>query len=123
MNQNNQNDYNRLLFEDGLSIIFIILNILNIKANTIIEEAILSGNSKNITTALKLYRFIIVINIFANSYFVLRNYSFYQNAINKDDNAKLEELRLIGSLLILIGTLIIAYTIFSEDIPIGDIEL
>lgn len=123
MNQNNQNDYTRLIFEDGLSIIFIILNILNIKANTILEEAILSGNSEHVATALKMYRFIIIINILAYIYFVLRNYSFYKNALENNDDARLEEIRLIGSILILIGTILIAYTIFSEDIPIGDIEL
>ena len=63
MNNQSTQTYTRLKFEDNLSIIFIILNLLNIRANAIIENAILTGDISQISNALKIYRLIIVISI------------------------------------------------------------
>lgn len=125
MNQNQQNDYNRLRFEDGLSVLFIILNILNIKANTIIEESIKSESTNNVDKALEIYRFILVTTVILNFYFVIRNYNFYQNAKETDkvNEGRLEGIRFIGSILILIGNILLTYTVFNQDEPIGDVEL
>lgn len=122
-NQSTQT-YTRLKFEDNLSIIFIILNLLNIRANAIIENAILTNNISQVSKALKIYRFIIVISILLYIYFVKRNYKFYiesRKKVNYDNT--LEKIRLEGSLLILVGTLLLGYTIFKEREPEGEAEV
>ena len=53
MNNQSTQTYTRLKFEDNLSIIFIILNLLNIRANAIIENAILTNNISQVSKALK----------------------------------------------------------------------
>ena len=58
MNNQSTQTYTRLKFEDNLSIIFIILNLLNIRANAIIENAILTNNISQVSKALKIYRFL-----------------------------------------------------------------
>lgn len=124
MNNQSTQTYTRLKFEDNLSIIFIILNLLNIRANAIIENAILTNNISQVSKALKIYRFIIVISILLYIYFVKRNYKFYiesRKKVNYDNT--LEKIRLEGSLLILVGTLLLGYTIFTEREPEGEAEV
>lgn len=124
MNNQSTQTYTRLKFEDNLSIIFIILNLLNIRANAIIENAILTNNISQVSKALKIYRFIIVISILLYIYFVKRNYKFYiesRKKVNYDNT--LEKIRLEDSLLILVGTLLLGYTIFKEREPEGEAEV
>ncbi len=126
MNKENQEDYDRLVFEDNISVILIILSILNIKANQIIEEALINKKSHNIQKALQIYRFISAVSILIYLYFVLRNYNFYQATKNDDkkvDENNLEKIRLIGSILIFIGTLMLAYVSFNQKEPMGEVEI
>lgn len=124
MNNQSTQTYTRLKFEDNLSIIFIILNLLNIRANAIIENAILTGDISQISNALKIYRLIIVISILLYIYFVKRNYEFYiesKQKVNYDNT--LEKIRLTGSVFILVGTILLGYTIFKEKTPKGEAEV
>ena len=124
MNNQSTQTYTRLKFEDNLSIIFIILNLLNITANAIIENAILTGDISQISNALKIYRLIIVISILLYIYFVKRNYEFYiesKQKVNYDNT--LEKIRLTGSVFILVGTILLGYTIFKEKTPEGEAEV
>ena len=124
MNNQSTQTYTRLKFEDNLSIIFIILNLLNIRANAIIENAILIGDISQISNALKIYRLIIVISILLYIYFVKRNYEFYiesKQKVNYDNT--LEKIRLTGSVFILVGTILLGYTIFKENTPEGEAEV
>ena len=124
MNNQSTQTYTRLKFEDNLSIIFIILNLLNIRASAIIENAILTGDISQISNALKIYRLIIVISILLYIYFVKRNYEFYiesKQKVNYDNT--LEKIRLTGSVFILVGTILLGYTIFKEKTPEGEAEV
>lgn len=124
MNNQSTQTYTRLKFEDNLSIIFIILNLLNIRANAIIENAILTGDISQISNALKIYRLIIVISILLYIYFVKRNYEFYiesKQKVNYDNT--LEKIRLTGSVFILVGTILLGYTIFKEKTLEGEAEV
>ena len=124
MNNQSTQTYTRLKFEDNLSIIFIILNLLNIRANAIIENAILTGDISQISNALKIYRLIIVISILLYIYFVKRNFEFYiesKQKVNYDNT--LEKIRLTGSVFILVGTILLGYTIFKEKTPEGEAEV
>ena len=123
MNNNNQNEYNRLLFEDNISIIFIILSLLNIKANNIIEDAIIANNYDNYNKAINIYKFNIIVSIIIYIYFIIRNYSFYQRAKENNEDPTFEKIRVIGSALILIGTILLAYTLFASEGEQGEVEI
>lgn len=127
MNNTTQNEYNRLSFENVLSIVFVILNLLNIKANQDVKNSLVSGNALP-TETMKIYKLIITITVIGYIYFVLRNYSFYKNSTNnsnKSNNPRIQYIRLIGSILILIGGLLLMYTVFndSNDVDSGDVEV
>lgn len=83
MNNQSTQTYTRLKFEDNLSIIFIILNLLNIRANAIIENAILTGDISQISNALKIYRLIIVISILLYIYILLKEIMSFILKANK----------------------------------------
>ena len=119
MNPNINSEYNRLVFEDIIWITNIIIALLNIKASSIIKESYISGDESKLEIAQNIFRFNTLVAIFINIYFVTRNYKYYQNAKTKDNSAETEKLRFIGSLLILIGTIIIFYTLNIQTTPEG----
>ncbi len=123
MNNNNDTEYKRLLFEDNISLVFIITSLLNIKANKIIEEAILSNNYANYKKAINIYKFNIIVTLFIYIYFIIRNNYFYEEAVNNNQDSTFEKIRLYGSILVLIGTLLLAYTLFADENEEGEVEL
>jgi heme/copper-type cytochrome/quinol oxidase subunit 2 len=123
MNNDNFNEYNRLLFEDNISIIFIIVSLINIKANNIVEDAIITNNYEKYQRAITLYKINIIITILVYIYFIIRNVYFYNKALENNENPYFEKIRVIGSVLILIGTLMLAYTLFSDENEQGEVEI
>lgn len=123
MNNFTTNEYNRLLFEDNISIIFIIISLINIKANNIIEDAIITNDYNNYQKAITLYKINIIISILIYIYFIIRNMAFYNQAINNNEDGYYEKIRVIGSILILIGTILLAYTLFSDSSEQGEVEI
>lgn len=123
MNNNNSNEYNRLLFEDNISIVFIIVSLINIKANNIIEDAILTNDYGKYQKALTLYKINIIITILVYIYFIIRNVYFYNQAIENNEDPTFEKIRVLGSVLILIGTLLLAYTLFNDENEQGEVEI
>lgn len=123
MNNNNPNEYNRLLFEDNISIVFIIVSLINIKANNIIEDAILTNDYGKYQKALTLYKINIIITILVYIYFIIRNVYFYNQAIENNEDPTFEKIRVLGSVLILIGTILLAYTLFNDENEQGEVEI
>lgn len=119
----NNNEYQRLLFEDNISVIFIITSILNIIANKIVEKAILTKNYQDYNKALNLYKLNIIITIFIYIYFMIRNNYFLEQALKNNEDGYFEKIRLIGSILIFIGTLMLAYTLFEDQNQEGEVEI
>ena len=123
MNNDNFTEYNRLLFEDNISIVFIIVSLINIKANNIVEDAIITNNYEKYQRAITLYKINIIITIIVYIYFIIRNVYFYNQALENNEDPSFEKIRVIGSVLILIGTLMLAYTLFSDENEQGEVEI
>ncbi len=119
MNPNINSEYNRLVFEDIIWITNIIIALLNIKASQLIREVYLTGDTSKLQTAQNIFRFNTLVSIIINTYFVTRNYNYYEQSLNDDGEADAERLRLIGSIFILIGTIIIFYSLSIQNIPEG----
>ena len=122
MNKNDEN-YQKIKFEDKLSLILIFLNLLNIKANQIIKEALVTKNVKDVKKAISIYRFISVNSVIINLYFVKRNYRFYLDKKKVNKEAFIEATRLLGSIFILSGSLLLSYSAFLDQNTTSDIEL
>lgn len=111
----------RLNFEDYIWIIFIILSILNIVCNKYQKEYVISNNDRYEDAAKKISIFILIVLIFIYLYFFLRNYNMYNSKV---DATKEDFIKLVGSLLFVIGTFCLLYfQVNSRDNFIADVEL
>ena len=112
----------RLNFEDYIWIIFIILSILNIVCNKYQKEYVISNNNMYEDIAKKISIFILIVLVFIYLYFFLRNYNMYTRKMDSIKDYDL--IKLIGSLLFVIGTFCLLYfQVNSSDNFIDDIEL
>lgn len=105
---NNQNEIvKRLRFENWIWIVYIIISLVTILGDELIIKSIQENNNKYNEDAIKLFKSTLVITIIIYIYFLVRNYSDY---INSDkDNKQAYGVRLLGSILMFIGTLCLFY--------------
>ena len=111
----------RLNFEDYIWIIFIILSILNIVCNKYQKEYVIRNNDRYEDVAKKISIIVLIVLFFIYLYFFLRNYNMYNSKV---DATKEDFIKLVGSLLFVIGTFCLLYfQVNSSDNFIDDIEL
>jgi len=121
MNNNIENEINRLNFEDILWVIFILLSIMNIVSNGYQKEYVVSGNEYYEDRAGNISIFVLTVLFFVYLYFFIRNYNMY-NSKSNPTNADL--IKVIGSLFSVIGPLCLLYfQIHSDDNFISGSEL
>lgn len=94
----------RLRFEDLIWISFIVISILDIYGDSLIRKSLLNKDKQSNKKANHLFLGIVSFSILIYIYFFARNYYDYQKYKTKS-----YEVRLIGSSLILIGTLCLFY--------------
>lgn len=111
----------RLNFEDYIWIIFIILSILNIVCNKYQKEYVISNNDRYEDVAKNISIIVLIVLVFIYLYFFLRNYNMYNSKV---DATKEDFIKLVGSLLFVIGTFCLLYfQVNSRDNFIDDVEL
>lgn len=103
---NNENLIRRLSFENLIWVVYLLIAIANIYGDELIKKAIRENDSESSTRARNIFVIILVITLFINSYFFLRNYS----DLKKDPNNESLQIRFIGSGLILLATLCFIYS-------------
>lgn len=104
MNDNVEEIVKRLRFEDLIWISFIVISILDIYGDSLIRKSLLSNDKEANKKANKLFLGIVLFSILIYIYFFARNYSDYKKY--KTENY---QVRLVGSGLILLGTLCLLY--------------
>lgn len=117
MNNNDFREIERLNFEDILWVIFISLSIMNIVSNWYQKEYVRSKEQYYEDYANNISIRVLTILIFVYLYFFLRNYNMYKN---KDNPSNADLIKVVGSLLFIIGALCLLYfQIHSDDNFIG----
>ena len=101
---NNKEIVNRLNFENYIWIAFIIIAALDIYGDELLKIYILNHDENSKKKADKLFLELTAFSVLLYSYFLIRNYKEYKNYNNQS-----YEIRLIGSILILVGTLCFLY--------------
>ena len=94
----------RLSFENFIWFTFIIVSALDIYGDELIKTSIKNNNPTARKRADNLFLFFALISILVYIYFFYRNYTDYKKHPNKN-----YEIRLFGSILILVGTLCLLY--------------
>ena len=117
MNNKQEKEINRLNFEDILWCIFIILSILNIISNKLQKDYVISNNKIYEHKANNISIKVLIILIIIYLYFFIRNYNMLKN---KDKPTETDYIKVMGSLLFVIGTICLLYfQINSDDNFIG----
>ena len=116
MDNNLDNTINRLNFENLIWVCFIIISILDIYGDELIKKSLTSNDTNCRKKANKLFLGINLFSILIYIYFLMRNY----NDCKKYNNDSYQ-VRLIGSILILTGTICFLYfqltTTYQNDSP------
>lgn len=106
----------RLSFENFIWLTFIVVSALDIYGDELIKRSV-QNNAPNLKTkAENLFLFVALISILVYIYFFYRNYTDYKKYCNR-----VYEIRLFGSILVLVGTLCLLYfqikTTTIDDLP------
>ena len=94
-----------------ISLLFIVGSLLNIYANGITKEYILSNDPKKEKKANDIYSFVLFLTLFIYFYFAKRNYSFLKKSIENNEDGELEKIRFLGTVLLIIG---LSFTIYAQ---------
>lgn len=105
--KNNYKEIKDFTYQDITSIIFVIASVLNIIASDKEKEYVLSNNKKDMMTAYNIYIIVLIVLIVLYLYFLKGNYKAFKNC--SDINRESYLIRLIGSILFLIGSLCFLY--------------
>lgn len=105
-----------LEIEKILWLLFIFISALNIYSDNIQELFLLQKNQKLEKSSKKIFTFTVTISLLIYLYFGYRNYNNFKNAT---EDKTLSGLRLAGSILIIVGTLLILYYDIKDQEPIG----
>lgn len=110
-------EINRLNFEDILWVIFIGLSILNIVSNNLQKEYVIWEDKYYEDKANNISIKVLTILVFVYLYFFIRNYNMYRK---KDNATDTDLVKVIGSLLFVIGAICLLYfQVNSDDNFIG----
>lgn len=113
----NNEEINRLEFENILWLIFAIVCLLNIFGDYEEEMYIKSNDYKYKNNANKVFELTLSVTFLIYVYFAIRNY----NALNKasDEMKGLYEIKLLGSIFLIAGVVCLLYFQFNQKNFIG----
>ena len=117
MNNEKFREINRLYFEDILWFIFIGLSILNIVSNNLQKEYVITEEQLYENKVNNISIKVLTTLVFVYLYFFIRNINMYKN---KDNPTDIDLVKVIGSLLFVIGAICLLYfQVNSDDNFIG----
>lgn len=120
MTESKNQEIERIKFEDILSLVFIVTSILNIYGDKLHIEYIATNSREKELMARDIYKLVLIITILIYLYFLNRNYSFLKTAYENRQNTKLPFIRLMGSVFLIVGVILLLYVLVESDtIPDG----
>lgn len=103
----NQEEINRLNFENFIWIVFASLCILNINGDNLEKDYIETNNQNKHNEANRVFEFTLSITFLIYIYFFLRNYRALKKA--PENQKRLYEIKTLGSLLLISGIICLIY--------------
>lgn len=113
MNHNVEETVKRLSFENFIWIGFVIVSLLDIYGDELIKKGLIENDRASLSKANKLFLGLAYFSILVYLYFLIRNYYDYKKYRNKN-----YQIRLLGSILILAGTLCLVYFQKNNKTPV-----
>ena len=114
---NVSSEIKRLNFEDALWLIFIFLSILNIMGDSDDKKYVQTHDNHYKLEANHIFTFTVLVGIFIYLYFLIRNIHFWNLATN--EQKPLFKIKVIGSIFLLIGSILLFYFQKNQTAFIG----
>lgn len=112
-----EDDIKRLNFEDYIWIIFAVLSFLNIYGDNLQKEFLITNNKSYENKANDVFLFVLIIGFFIYLYFLYRNYRIFLQT--RDEEKGLFLIKLMGSALLLSGSICLIYFQYKQTDFIG----
>lgn len=112
-NKDEEDELRRLNFENFLWEIVIFLAIANIVGDLADQEYIKTKDPAFQSRANKIFEFTLVVSFLIYIYYLVRNYAFYERATEEEKRRLF--IKLLGSILILVGAACLIYFQFVDD--------
>ncbi len=117
------NKLKELSVEKTIFIIFIIISLISIYADTLQQEFIKTKNPTYQSNAKTIFITALIISLLLYTYFLYRNYNELKHALNTNKNVFNYSIRTFGSILIVIATLCFIYFQLSDKTSLGVSEI
>jgi uncharacterized membrane protein YidH (DUF202 family) len=119
----NTNKIQELKTDELIWIIFITISTLNIVADEYEKKYYLNNDQKKDTEAKKIFILTVTISLLIYIFFLNRNYKKVKDLKQNNKNYKTAEIRLFGSLLIVVGvTCLLYFQIKNKDTTNPSVE-
>ena len=103
-------DFEKIEIDNMIALIFIILSIINIIGDEEKKKYIKTNDERYNQNANRLFVLVQLVTTIVCVFFVYRNYNNLKN-----ENSSINEIRLIGSILIFVGSLLILITQTNDN--------
>jgi len=110
-------DIKRLDLEDYIWFVFAILAFLNIYGDKLQKEFLVSKNKNYEISANNIFLFVLIIGFFIYLYFFYRNYRIFLKT--KDEDKGIFLIKLLGSALLISGSICLIYFQYKQTDFIG----
>lgn len=111
----NEEAIRNIKIEKTLSIIFILIGLANIHGDDLLIKATKTGDTRLDERASTIFLWGLIISFFIYIVIVARNYNFYIDKKNSGADATLELTRLYGSILVLLGFILVFYFFIQDN--------
>lgn len=106
---NNTEQVIDLNIDEFIWVVFIFLSILNICGDELEKKCIISDDNNKKELAKKIFTITVFISLLIYIYFANRNYKNIKKAKLNNGDTKLLELRFLGSILVVVGVILLLY--------------
>lgn len=111
----NNNKINELKIDEYIWIIFIILSTLNIMGDESEKKYYITNDINEDKKAKEIFTFTVAVSFILYLYFAKRNYQTVKKLRKYNCDSSLHEIRLIGSIFIVIGVLLVLYFQINDN--------
>ena len=98
-----------LYIDEWIWIIFIVLSLLNIFGDELKKDDVRLGSNNNDYLSRRIFTFTVFVSLIVYIYIANRNYRNLKIVVCQGMDTRLHELRLLGSILVVVGVLLFLY--------------
>ena len=123
MNENIKNEIKNLNIDQGLSGIFILLSIITIIGDEYVKKYYITKDKNSYINAKKLFITALIVSLLIYLYFLKKSKNDYYEKIINNQESFPNLIRLVGSILLVVGLVCLLYFQISDEELTGVVPL